>query len=606
MPTAKADDRNRSLVAIISGLVLISASLVLSTQQQYFSLPAAAATLALYIIGATVLTFPGLLVLRKGRTERFRAMPSIAICAVAIAVSALVGYFDLSTRVGLPLNRILGFVTPIVFAALVPTIAIVYVFRRQRRSSLFYAMACIILLASAVFSYSIVKAYWSGTDEVLFTYLASHLFFSGANPYAFNFSHYLSSYAVAPTYYANGTCECTYMYPAFGFIVFSFIPALGISNLHAFVLLTVILYMLIAGLLYVKVARRSAIGAVAIFLWLLLAFYSTPAGITKIVSTSFLLLLAYLLREKACLSGILLGLAVSMQQLAWLALPFLLMLVYMEYGRRHALKVLAPAVIVFALANIYFIVLSPGATLRALALPLTSRLEYTGLTIMQALARFYPVAEPAGTLMAVSVAAALLALMYKYPSRLINIGVSAPAIILLFTTRNVLSYAVAYAPLFIAANYSTVRPMRTDAKNARPAAYTLIMLAAVLAATAFYNHHAYLQGDRLTIAGVSGSRFGNGYVFSVVVHNNGHSPERVGLYYTSRNPNYNNRLVGPYFTAESMVPSVVVPAGGNGTMFGQIPYNVTDSTSIYIQVSSNSYDGSEVIHAPLGNALANG
>ena len=585
-----------SLAVVILGFALVAFAIVMFTQQQYFSLLAMVLTIVTYLLGFMLIALPDILALPNGA---FRKRRLVAVLLFVLLITIFEGIFDLSGKTGFTVQVVVTYAAPIILASATAALTIALISKKikQKNSAGFYFLAAVAIIALFLFLSFIASAYWKVGDNLLIIFEGTKLFLHGINPYAQNYGSYLSSYATPPTYHINGTCACSYIYPALSFIAFLPIALSNVKTPGIFILISVFLEICVGFLLYSRISKGLFISVLALFAWFTLTLYGATNAVLPILSVSILALLAFLYRDKAYVAGLLLGLAASLQQLAWVLIPFMLVFIYSERGGKHLIKILAFAALAFVVFNGYFIYLKPSIILNNFLIPEGS-LEYSGLTITQLFLGFYHSIRIIYTMVEISVFSALLALLYLYPKRLVNLTVCAPVLCILASPRNSIEYIAMFMPL--TAVMVATRPekmIRKDVDSAMPAVLIVLALLAICAAGLIYGHLAYQRSNTLSIVSASGSEIGNGYVFFVVVHNNGTVPTKVALYYTSRNPNFHVKLITPYFYMDGSVPSVVIAPKSNATIFGQLPYQVSHATLLYLQASSSKYDVTEIVSA---------
>ena len=583
-----------SLAIVILGFVLVVSAIVMFTQQQYFSLLAMILTIIVYALGFTLIMLPEIIAQPNGGIRKIRL---VAVLFFALIITIFEGIFDLSGKVGFTVSVAANYAMPILLASVIAAVAVALISKKVKRDrpAIFYILAAVAFIMLFLFLYLIARTYWGISDSLLIIFEGTKLFLHGANPYVQNYGSYLASHAIPPTYYINGTCECSYIYPALSFLAFLPIAFANVKTPEILISISVFLEICVGFLVYSRMSKRSFISVLALFLWFTIALYGATNGVLEILAIPLLALLAFLYRDRAYVSGLLLGIAASLQQLAWVIIPFMLVFMYSERGGKHAIKIAVFAALVFILLNSYFIYSKPSIILDNFLIPEGS-LEYGSLTITQLFLGFYNSIRISYTIVEISVFAALLALLYTYPRRLINLTMCAPVLCMLASPRNGIEYVAPFLPLMVVIVIDRPKKMiRNDANSAMPAVLIMLALFLTCAASVIYGHLAYQKSNTLSITDVSGTMMGNGYVFSVVVHNSGTVPTKVALYYTSRNPNFHVKLITPYFYMDNPVPSTVIGPGSNATLFGQLPYQVSNTTLLYLQASSSKYDVTKIM-----------
>ncbi len=245
-----------------------------------------------------------------------------------------------------------------------------------RHSARSIAITILFVLLAAVWFYmasGVVYANGIASDEQFIAALAARSLLGGGNPYTLNASNMVLSYAlrakVAVTFTSANKVIGGVNYPALYFL--SYVPFVLAATAHTVLtdfnaVRSVFLCILLCSVIFLLHGARKKSKYLIWALFTLLVF-GQPAPIDFAVGA--LLLIAYL-RPESRLSWVGLGLAVSMQEIAWL--PALLLVIYQsnKFGWGCSLGRAAYAAIVFAAINAYFVISGPGAFLRAIASPL--------------------------------------------------------------------------------------------------------------------------------------------------------------------------------------------------------------------------------------------
>lgn len=204
------------------------------------------------------------------------------------------------------------------------------------------------------------------TDESVFDMYAAHLFLLGQNPYnpalmsgAFSFYgfHFQAFDPITPL--TTGGYVNTLTYPALSFLVF--IPAV-LLHIKASLIMVPVLLLPMAIVWYRAWSRKQWImSAYALlpFISLMLYAYQGASADTDAFWAS-LLMASYFLLPRHRISGIFLGLSLSVKQFPAIIVPFYLYYMYREYGGRKAIVWAAFAAATFLALNGYFIIQNPG------------------------------------------------------------------------------------------------------------------------------------------------------------------------------------------------------------------------------------------------------
>jgi hypothetical protein len=121
--------------------------------------------------------------------------------------------------------------------------------------------------------------------------------------------------------------------------------------------------------------------------------YSLPVD-TEIVCVA-LLLAAWHLRRRKWLAPVLLGLACAFKQYSWFFVPYFILEVWLTQGGSTALRWCGVALGTFLLPNLPYLIMSPGAWVQSLLLPISEPLFPQGIGIMTlSLGHLVPYAPP--------------------------------------------------------------------------------------------------------------------------------------------------------------------------------------------------------------------
>ncbi len=285
-----------------------------------------------------------------------------------------------------------------------------------------------------------------GTDEMAFDYFAASLLLHGINPYAANFSFAVSASGVWPTQYLNGTCECRYIYPPLAFV--SLAPfALAITTYQNFlpVDLAATAAILLAVFVFLFRNRKNDITLMLpVFVIALSAFFLAPWGFVKYLAMA-VALLAYVLRKRAFAYPVLMGIAASLHEIAWVVVPFFLLSTAMEDGVKRALEVALVTLVVFLATVSVFFIASPSAMLTDLHSVTNMGV---GVTLMQFLISFYPLSYDSISLFPFIVYA-LMVIAYASNSRYRAVMCVAATVMFFFWIYSDASYTIAFMPLLI-------------------------------------------------------------------------------------------------------------------------------------------------------------
>ena len=240
-----------------------------------------------------------------------------------------------------------------------------------------------------------------GSDDLYYNQFDAMLVLRGKNPYSGDWLRAASAYfhtlaytplrrgrfadprhyptraeldAVFTAYLANPHANppevdpaTTHSYPAGAFLVNVPFVWAGIPSL-AFEQILLLLALLIA-VIAISPPRWRVIVALLLF--------ATADGARAVTGADFeiwplaLVAFAWITRDRRWVSALLLGGACAIKQTAWIAAPFYLLWVWRAYGRSEAMRRGVVALGTFLVINLPWIVMSPGAWLSSLLLPVS-------------------------------------------------------------------------------------------------------------------------------------------------------------------------------------------------------------------------------------------
>ncbi len=477
-----------------------------------------------------------------------------------------------------------------VIVAIVGIIAFGHFSKKMKSHRLYAFIFAGIIITGAMTSILILRLWgpaWRGVDEITYGYYASYFVLHGKDPYIMNMAPSLKQYNTPATIQLNGSIEGAYNYPAL-----SFVPTIILSllNLYGYVDVAIIaafITIAISFLIYYKSNYNEAL-LLPIVAWLFASFDTVPT-INQYLAVGVFLVLAYMLRKRTILYGILLGLAASTIQLAWFAIPFFLILTLREEGKTKFFKSLLIIIVVFLFISGYFILQAPKPFLMdVFGVFGTSKLLPGGPDIAQLFISSYGVALWAPAIITISIFVTLLILFYFYTATLRPLIAIVPIFIFFLSWRNLEYYGLAFIPLILVLCYVKEKEKVKDIiKNRR---YILISLAAVaflLLLIVIYAHGIYTKENTLSITYIAPLINGtdNTYTINTVkinVTNNGNSYENVSFLYI-----YNRENSGNYILSTT-INGIAPHSYQNYTLDFNIK-NVTNSSRIYIIVFSKDY-----------------
>lgn len=572
---------DRKSLFLSLGIAYLFLVYILFTPQQYFS-PAAMLSLGIVTVcGLLLILLPYFNRFVEGRGLLFLKLISI----LSMLLLLYEAYYDAAYGMLQPAE---GYT---LIAALLSTLVIVaalhFVIRREPSGKIRWPytiaiLALVVVVVFAIQAYTAYAIHWIGTDELAYNYFAASLLLHGVNPYTASMAPILVLNSIYPTLTMNGGCSCSYDYPALSFLVLLPESLLSYQDFIYFaVLVKVALAVFISFLLYRKSGSPYSILPIAA--WLVALGY---LGASHIIVISALLMLAYIYRQRILLSSALLGLAASLHQLSWIALPFFFVLTLREYGRLNALKSIGIVVALFLLINGYFIIASPQMPGEVLGL-FSTKLQFSGLSAMQLLMMFYQVPYWYSLFATVAVLAVSLALFYLYTDTLRPLIAFVPALVSFLSWRNLPGYTITFIPLLIAIYYLGRNDNVKDKIHDRRALYYVpIILLVLLTVSLLYTHGAYLGSAAFKVTQVrvlAGINQNGTYALAglyVNVTNLASEDQNLSFYIVSRSP----ANFGTYGHV------TLLPAGGyNDYLLNYSLDSISDSTEIYVFTMSDGY-----------------
>jgi uncharacterized membrane protein len=579
------------------GIADLAFSYLLFSNQQYFSAFAMVLLFVLAAISSISFLMPHL---GAPRTEKARKVLLLAF----VIISAAITIYEIEFSHPPPgTSQTFVYIFALVLAASLFSVgsflALELIIKRfdldsSKNLKLLVCVSLASLIVAAAIAYLIMynnpDTAWRGIDELAYNYYSAYLFVHGGNPYVQSMQPITSEVGITPSVQLNGQYEYSYDYPALSFLAYIPLILLGVTSFFSFIGILIFIYLLAGFILYHESGYNRWVLA-PIIVWLITG-YSLASVVNSYLAIAIFMLIAYIWRRKPGFSGILIGLACSTTQVAWFAVPFFFILTYRELGRGAMFKQLAAAAAVFAMINIYFIVLSPSAIGNIFTLFGTSKLIVYGTNIMQYFVAFYPISYLASAVIAIIVYAYFLAIFSLYTKSLKPLIAIVPAIIFFFSWRSITVYGLPYVMLILAVYYTRDWETKEDLlKSRKPIYISAIAIVIAVSAIVVYSHQSYVAQNALKINSIvpilqSQPRLGSGY-FSlsgllVNVTNSNYANETVSFYIISRSPNNEEYILG------SQLPQISARSSYNYTLGYQLPL-VGNTTQLFVMAFSENY-----------------
>lgn len=541
---------------LLLGLLALCLSYVMFTGQQYFSALAMDGLFLLAIIAVAAFLIPYLDHHIEKKPSVFFFMLVLTVVIAVLEYSYLLLYPGVITAI--------GFEAVLLAVSVSLSIAALHHLAKRLEKTdglrcALYAIAALALVALAAYSVMYVSTgiQWNGVDEVAFNYYAGYLLLHGQNPYTASMAPILAEYNIVPTVQLNGQYETAYDYPALSFLAFLPIPLLGIKNMLSFTYVTIFLTLVSGFIIY----RRSGLDRKALIPlagWFVATFSLVGVG-SQYLAIPIFLLLAYLLRQRAWLSGVMLGLAASTLQLAWFALPFFYVLAFKEHGKRHALYGIAATAAVFLAINGYFMLASPASISNIFSLFGLSKLVLYGTNIMQIIS-YYALPYWYSAFISVMCYSFVLALYFFYTKTLKPLLAIVPMMIFFLSWRNITIYGLPFIAILLAVYFwKDDHACRDMISSKYPMLCAVVALVAIGVTTAIFAHQSYLESSKglhITAAtpiisvqsGYYGEQFGL-LGIKVTLNDTLRTAGNVSFYVVSRDPANAQYLLADEFNA---------------------------------------------------------
>ncbi|MGC9204962.1 MAG: hypothetical protein ACP5FN_01640 [Candidatus Micrarchaeia archaeon] len=463
----------------------------------------------------------------------------------------------------------------------------------SRHFGVFYTIVLIILASSFAYisMYGFSNASWNGVDELAANYYSAYLSLHGVNPYTTSMQTIYNARQIFPTVLLNGSYEDFYAYPAMSFIAYIPLVAIGIGSKSLLLFVAVLIFFAITSSSIIYIHSGSDMHMlIPIAIWLIGCY--ALVGVSNALLVSIFLVLAFVYKNRGFASGIFLGIAASVSQLAWFALPFFLILTYRSKGKL-GMQVLGASASFIAI-NVYFFALSPGAFIGSIfSIMSPNTLVFFGQDIAQFFYAFYPVSQLYISALSITVLLFSMLVYYIYPKSAKLLLALAPMLIFFVSWRNVSIYGLAYIPLLLAVYYDKSKVKTTDMlKKKYYIIYGIVAIIALFSLFAVYSHSVYAAEKTISInhiypiIGVSSYGYSmQGFIANV--SSNANRNETVTFYMISRSPNEEAYMLG------SLLPKLRAGSTMNYTVNFILPL-VNSNTKVLVFAFSKDYITSNV------------
>ena len=572
-------------IAVASGIASLCLAYVLFTYQQLFSPYAMLAILIIPFLSLLLFLFSD----RLGKKPLYLVITTSFVLIISMLSLA---YIHVAPNTYLNVARVFLLVT------LASSISLLFIYFAGKvyvgHFGILYVLLLIIIGSALAYisMYSFSNIQWNGVDELAANYYSAYLTLHGVNPYTSSMQPIYNARHVFPTVLLNGSYEDFYAYPALSFLAYIPFVAIGMGS-HSFMFFAALLVFFAisaAAIIYIHSGRNLNL-LIPLSLWLFVS-YSLASYPTEFIISIFVVL-AYIFSKHSFLSGIFLGIAASVTQLAWFALPFFYI---MTFNRKRGLGMqVFGTVVSFLLINAVFIILSPNTFINNIFTPLhPTSLFFIGPNIAQFFYTFYPVSQAYLSILSITVLLFSMLVYYLYPKSARLLIALAPIFIFFLSWRNGPPYGLTYIPLLLAVYYGKGGKDEIDRiKDRKYIIYGILLIIIVFSVFAIYSHNAYEENKLISINKVYPiidiSSYGyslNGFIANVT--NNANHNETLSFYIISRNPNNEAYVLG------SLLPHLAANSTRNYTVNFSLPL-VDSKTRILIFAFSNDYITSNTI-----------
>ena len=348
-------------------------------------------------------------------------------------------------------------------------------------------VGAVVLTIAGFVAWAVIQVYQApgyGTDEMAFDQYAAQLLAHGIDPYTRSMGPAFPLFHVQPdgyTYQLNGVPVTALSYPSLSFLLYVPFALVGMStqlsvsvNVIAWALATVVMLAVLPASMR---AMALVVSGLSVYAGYAIGGVTVALYVPLLVGALYAWNRWYQLRGwRAWIAPTLMGLAVSINQLPWFVVPFVVVGVACEASRvggrragwQTAGRYLGIVALVAGTANAPFVVWHPGAWLAGILTPITSAAVPAGQGLVE-LSLYLHLGG--GSLQAYSVLSALallacLALYGAFYGRLGALVGVLPAVPLLLATRSYDSYLFGLVPAALVGAI-TMRSTGTAIREAR-------------------------------------------------------------------------------------------------------------------------------------------
>ncbi len=370
---------------------------------------------------------------------------------------------------------------------------------------LFSAFVVIMLL----FGTTLVLKGMGEDDEMFIIVKSAQLLLKGVNPYGVSFSSQLlsNSTSFSPTVSLQNTILGNLQYPPLFLLAYTPFYIISRGNVEASFLVSYGFYLFFfLSVLFLARAGNKSLAPLSLSFAFVVAVSIVLVSAVMDMLLVATLLLAYSKLESKY-AWLFLGLAISLQELLWV--PVLFMLVYLanEKGAKYAAKQLVGALGVFLAISAWFIISKPGAFFASMFMPLYQPLPSNTSPIGFALIKLLGVAVSVYPLL-FGLYLLIFSLLLLYHDRKPMVFLFSMLVFLLFD-RSIITYYTMFGVLFAFALFEAEekrkRGILTKAirKNKRSFFIVVALLVSVALLLIIRAHAAYSKSFNIELTNQS-------------------------------------------------------------------------------------------------------
>ncbi|MGC9157059.1 MAG: hypothetical protein ACP5GD_02665 [Candidatus Micrarchaeia archaeon] len=430
---------------------------------------------------------------------------AIALLGFAIFVSHAAVQFIKATVIW-------GIVSLVFFVELFATffmLSLAAYFAKKNKSAfavlLFSAFVVIMLL----FGTMLVLKGMGEDDEMFIVVKATQLLLRGVNPYAVSFSSQLlsNSSRFLPTVSLQNTILGNLQYPPLFLLAYAPFYIISHGNAEASFLVSYgfYLFFFLATLFLVRKSSRSLAPLSLPFAFVVAVSIVLVSAVMDMLLVAVLLLAYSKLESKY--AWLFIGVAISLQELLWVPVMFMLVYLANEKGVKHAAKQFAGAIGVFLAISAWFIASKPGAFFASMFMPLYQPLPSNTSPIGFALIKLLGVDVSVYPLL-FGLYLLVFSLLLLYHNRKPMVFLFSMLVFLLFD-RSIVTYYTMFGVLFAFALFEAEEKRKKGilTKAIRKNKRDFFIIVALIVSLALFliirAHTAYLKGFNIELTNQS-------------------------------------------------------------------------------------------------------